>query len=129
MSKRFSQTEHDALLLNLGEFCLEQGFSELRLDLPDAFCARPDTLRLLQSDQFETPDASGMFEGQEYIFEVETEDSVEDEHTVSQWRIIAEYTAETGKKMVIAVPGQAVETVWRRLEELGIKGAEVWALG
>lgn len=128
MSKRACQSEHEAMLVSLAEYCLEEGFSEVCLDLPMAGYGQPFRLMLADSDLYETPDVTAVCDGVTYLFEVETEDSVMDEHTVAQWRILAQYAAEHNGRLVIAVPRAAEGQAWQRLAELAIQGAEVWAM-
>lgn len=71
------------------------------------------------------PDVTASWNGTSAIFEVETGDSVFDQHTEDQWRLFAAFVARYGKTFVVVVPKGSEPSAKLRLGQLGIQ-AEIW---
>jgi len=118
MAKRKSEFEHTHLLEILGEWLYGQGVTDIRADT-DGF-NRPDKLTLAGDDEGDTPDATAV--GEKFlIYEVETPDSINDEHTERQWKLFATYAAENNGTFYIVVHPMSVVDARKRVKELALE--------
>ncbi len=129
MSKRRSQAEHDTIVEMLANSLYArnrnphlENVEDIRADI-DGF-KRPDVITLPGEKEGETPDATAMA-SQLWIYEIETADSVDDEHTERQWTLFAKFAEENDAIFHIAVPPMAQGDVKRRLKELSLKATVI----
>jgi hypothetical protein len=73
------------------------------------------------------PDVTADLGGKAYLVEVETADTIEDEHTESQWRLFAAFAQQHNKIFVVVVPMASKAAAEIQLRRLGLTG-EVWGL-
>jgi hypothetical protein len=122
MAKRESEFEHTHLLEMLGEWLYGQDVTDIRADT-DGF-NRPDKITLPGDDEGDIPDATAA--GEKFrIYEVETPDSIDDEHTERQWRLFATYAAENNGIFYIVVHPMAMRDAKKRLKELSLEATVV----
>jgi hypothetical protein len=62
------------------------------------------------------------------VYEVETCDSIDHEHTEGQWTDFSEYAEDRGANFTVIVPTDCEEQAERRIDELGLPNADVWAV-
>jgi len=106
MPKRLSQNEHDMTLeLLANSFYARnhnpnmENLTEIKADIPGFH--RPSEISMPGFDGSEVPDATA-FGSKLLIFEVETPDSINDEHTEKQWKLFAAYAeANDGEFSVV----------------------------
>lgn len=60
------------------------------------------------------------------VYEVETCDTIDDEHTEEQWTDFAEYANDQSASFVVILPADCKEKAEQRIEELGIPETGVW---
>ena len=113
-----SQSLHDSMIKQLAEHLIGKKFRDVRADHPD-FCDKPapipgeiDTLGLV-------PDvtATGI---QMVLFEVETDDSLNDPHTKEQWELFSSYADQHMADFWIVVPKGKKEEARERVTTLGV---------
>ncbi|MCP3677830.1 MAG: agmatine deiminase family protein [Deltaproteobacteria bacterium] len=118
MAKRESEFEHTHLLEMLGEWLYGQDVTDIRADT-DGF-NRPDKITLPGDSEGDTPDATAV--GEKFrVYEVETPDSISDEHTERQWRLFATYATENNGIFYIVVHPMAVKDARKRVKELSLE--------
>jgi len=117
VAKRESEFEHTHLLEMLGEWLYGQEVTDVRADI-DGF-HRPDIISVEGGGEGLVPDATARGE-QFLIYEVETPDSIDDEHTESQWRLFAEYAAKNNGSFHVVVHPMSVKDAKKRVKELSI---------
>lgn len=99
MAKRSDPTEHRKLLASLAVYLESNNFENIKVDGFDAY-EQPDEVR-----GSHIPDATAEKSGTEYIYEVETKDSINDTHTRDQWGAFAGEAANYGwKRFIVVVP-------------------------
>ena len=59
------------------------------------------------------------------VIEVETDDSIYDQHTEDQWRLFAAHAKNIGGAFVVVVPRGCVRIAKARLNQLNLE-AEIW---
>ncbi|MFQ5586650.1 MAG: hypothetical protein ACE5GF_07505, partial [Thermodesulfobacteriota bacterium] len=122
MPKRESEFEHTHLLEMLGEWLYGQEVTDVRADTPGFH--RPDIITLPGDDKGDTPDATAA--GEKFlIYEVETPDSINDEHTEKQWRLFATYAAANNGIFHVVVHPMAVRDAKKRLKELSLEATVI----
>jgi hypothetical protein len=101
-----------------------KGFQEVKADLPGF--QQPDKIVWSGSGRGHIPDVTGW--GSEFnLFEVETADSINDQHTADQWKLFAAFAGQHGAVFWVVVPVGAAAAAGQRLKDLGIS-AKVWEL-
>jgi hypothetical protein len=97
-------------------------FEDIRADLPNL--PKPENTICVNSREEELPDVTGIMGGLN-IIEVETEDSIFNEHTKRQWRLFASYAKANNALFSVVVPAGSRESALKRTKELGIV-ANIW---
>ena len=124
MAKRISQLEHDRIVKDIANLLIEKNYSDVKADLPDF--EKPAKITWKKSHEGHIPDISGQKEGLK-IFEVETSDSIDDQHTKDQWTLFGKHATENDMTFWVVVPQRSVPAANQRLKELDIK-ANVWGV-
>ncbi|MBC8458922.1 MAG: hypothetical protein H8D67_13085 [Deltaproteobacteria bacterium] len=120
--KRISQSQHDQIVRYAVNYLMNNGFSDIRADLQGQ--VKPTKITWKLTGHGHIPDVTAQ-NGQFYLFEVETDDSIFNDHTENQWKLFATYAREHNAKFWVVVPAGSEASVQLRLNELGIQ-AEVW---
>jgi len=55
------------------------------------------------------------------IYEIETDDSIEDSHTESQWKTFGEYAKSNDYEFVIVVPVNSIRKAMKRIKEIDVE--------
>ncbi|MFC1592067.1 hypothetical protein ACFL43_06050 [Thermodesulfobacteriota bacterium] len=118
MSKRRSQTEHDRLVEYVAKLLIGRGYSDVRADIPGY--EEPLRIKWQKKGEGFCPDVSGNKEGLR-IFEVETGDSIDDEHTEAQWKLFASFAESNNAMFYVVFPKGCADKVKARLAQLSIK--------
>ena len=119
MAKRRSQSDHDQIVKAVADHLTKKGYRNVMADVRPY--GTPTKIVWKQSNQGHIPDvtADGM------VVEVETADSIDDDHTADQWRLFATYAEQHSQVFVVVVPEGSSAAAKRRLRELGVT-AGVW---
>ena len=126
MAKRGNQTEHDSMVRSVANYVKEKGHSDVKADLEGY--EKPELLYWSSTRKGHYPDVTST-ESKDYIFEVETGDSINDLHTEDQWKLFSANAKEHSKTFVVVVPKESESKAWQRAEELGITVDAVWNVG
>lgn len=112
-----SQTDHDTLVKRVVNHLEQKGYGNICADL--AGYPQPETIEGTKQDHIPDVTADGV------IVEVETADSLDTDHTTSQFSLFADHAAKNGKEFWVVVPKGADGAANQRLNALGIS-AEVY---
>lgn len=126
MATRENQADHDRMVKAIADYCAKNGHKNIRVDLP-GFEA-PLALTWKGATSGYVPDVTSE-SGSGYIFEVETADSIEDEHTQDQWKLFAANARQYSKKFIVVVPKGHEAKAKARAKALGIALTDVWTVG
>jgi len=66
--------------------------------------------------------------GRDFIFEVETTDSIDEPHTAAKWHLFADDSQKHEKRFIVVVPQGADMQARRRAQELGIAVNDIWTV-
>ncbi len=97
-----AKSEHDRLLEKLRARLVSSQFSDIKVDLPGY--VKPGRIVWTDTQRGHEPDASAYYSLKQHIFEVETADSIGDEHTYEQCRLFAAYVRDKLAEFAVVVP-------------------------
>lgn len=124
--KRISQSQHDQMVRDVYNHLISNGYENVRADLKDF--PQPERLYWESTGKGHIPDVTANWNGSSAIFEVETDDSIYDQHTEDQWNLFAANAQQHGKTFRVVVPKASEASAESRLAHLGIQ-ADVWTVG
>lgn len=108
----FARSEHDRLLEKLRARLVANLFWDIKVDLPGH--VKPDRMVWIDTQRGHEPDATAYYLAKQYVFEVETAESLADEHTYEQCRLFAAYARDRFAEFVLVVPiGCGSVATWR----------------
>lgn len=122
-SIRSNESVHEALVKWLADSLPSRGFGQIRADLPGR--VQPETIRWKGASDGHIPDASARLSGREYIFEVETADTISIQHTQDQWTLFDAYAKHNSAIFVVVVPKGSEAAATQQLKAWGLT-AQVW---
>ena len=117
MPKKADQVEHDRLVKKVVDLLGDKGYENIKADLSDF--EKPKKIVWQSTGEGRIPDVT-VFKDDFRIFEVETADSVEDEHTAEKWKLFSSYAEVNDAMFYVVFPKGAVEMVKKRIKELGV---------
>ena len=124
--KRVSQSEHDQMVRDVYSHLLLNGYRDVKADLKGL--DKPDLLYWESTGKGHIPDVAGEKNGKHNLFEIETENSIFDQHTEDQWKLFAANASQHGKTFRVVVPKVSETSARLRLSQLKIQ-TEVWTVG
>lgn len=122
MVRRKSQSDHDTMVEYVARFLIDKGYQNVKADLSGA--SRPDKIAWKVTGEGHIPDVT-TGNPLRNLFEVETDDTIDIEHTADQWRLFATYAVQNEAKFWVVVPEGSGARANARLRELGLT-ALVW---
>jgi hypothetical protein len=102
LERVFAKSEHDRLVDRLRSQLVANLYSDIKVDLPGH--EKPTRIVWTATQRGHEPDASAYYLMKQHIFEVETADSIGDEHTYEQCRLFAAYAQQHSAEFVLVVP-------------------------
>lgn len=122
--------EHANLIKMMATYFQNQGFTDIRADLPGY--TQPDLIRGTRGDH--QPDLTcrrNDVARRLIILEAETGSTVSDAHTDSQWTLFADAARQTGGEFHVVVPKVVAgrsghEAAKERARQLGIALSQTW---
>lgn len=120
MTKRTDQVKHQRIIKRLAKHLRSKGYLQVRADIPNM--DSPTEINWKGDERKYVPDLSAVNRGKRYLFEVETDDSINDKHTRMQWRVFAAYAYQKNASFIVVVPGGSAEKAGKRLKELSLPG-------
>lgn len=97
----FAKSEHDRLVERLRSWLVSTLFSDIKVDLLGH--VKPDRIVWTNTQRGHEPDATAYYLRKQYVFEVETADSLGDEHTHEQCRLFAAYVRDRFAEFTLVV--------------------------
>jgi len=126
MAKRINQTEHNSMVKSVVNHVRADGHSNIKADLEGY--DKPELIYWERTKKGYYPDVTST-KSQNYMFEVETDDSINDLHTEDQWKLFSANARANSKKFIVVVPKGSEQQAWQRVRELGIFVDNVWTVG
>lgn len=122
--KRHNQSDHDRMVTTAARYLVAKGFRDVKADVPGF--PQPEKIVWSGTGRGHIPDVTGW--GSEFnLFEVETSDSINDQHTAGQWELFAVFAGQHSAVFWVVVPVGCAAAAQQRLKDLGIS-AKVWEL-
>lgn len=114
-----SQTAHDRLVQQLADLLVEKHFREVRADIA-GFDEKPPRIFRDLACQGAAPDVTAVGI-QNLLFEVETSDSLHDDHVEDEWRLFASYARHRSAEFWVVVPKDSKQAALSRMTQMGLE--------
>lgn len=113
-----ADSEHDRVLEKLRGRLVANLFSDIKVDLPGY--VKPERIIWTATQRGHEPDATAYYLLKQHVFEVETADSLGDEHTYEQCRLFAAYVRNRFAEFALVVPTGAGLAARSQLSRWGL---------
>lgn len=123
---RKDQLAHDSLVLSACRALAGDGFTNLRADVQGY--TQPVRVIWRATSEGHIPDISAAKGGVPYLFEIETPDTINTEHTASQLKLFDAHMANNNGQAWVVVPVIAEKEAKSLIGTLGLKKTGVWAM-
>jgi hypothetical protein len=121
MAKRKSQSDHDVMVKQVADILISKRHQNVKADLKGYI--QPNLLRWKGENSGHIPDVTSQLDGKlKIIVEVETDDSINDQHTSDQWKLFSAYAKRDNAEFIIVVPKGAEAKAEKRKNELNVEG-------
>jgi hypothetical protein len=112
-----SQKTHDEMVARVVSLLQHNNANSVKADLKGF--VQPEKITWSATREGHIPDITA-YDGRSLIYEVETDDSINLEHTGSQWVLFAAHARNHNHLFVVVVPRGSNTKASQRLTELGI---------
>jgi len=120
MSKRKSQSEHDSMVESVANYLVSQNYRNVKADLKG--WDEPKEIKWKGSENGHIPDVTGEKENDHNILvEVETADSIFDQHTEDQWKLFSAFAGLKSYEFWVIVPEESVDNAEKRADNLDVE--------
>lgn len=126
MAKRRDQSKHDSMVKSVAEHVSTNGHKNIKADI--AGYNAPDLIYWENTKKGHIPDVTSSSDTN-YIFEIETDDSINDSHTEDQWKLFSANAQQHSKKFIVVVPKGFESQAWARAKQIGVTVQDVWTVG
>ncbi|MFC2025342.1 hypothetical protein ACFLTG_02905 [Chloroflexota bacterium] len=129
MVERINQIEHDSMVRSVANYLKENGHSSIKADLEGY--EKPELIYWSSTKKGHYPDVTSN-KSKDYIFEVETDDTISELHTGDQWKLFSESAKIYSKAFIVVVPKESESKAWDRVTEMrgvGVTVDNVWTVG
>ena len=119
MVKRKSQSDYDKMVRTIAETLTYDQYSDVKADIQGY--DTPDKIIWESTGKGHVPDVTAE-KGKEVIVEVETDDSINDQHTEDQWKLFSACSKKYDADFIVVVPEGSKTKAMVHMEELDITG-------
>lgn len=121
-----TQSIHNTLVASVVADLEENNFSKIKADIPGY--DQPDDIWWTKdkNNKF-TPDATAQKDGEKYIVEAETKDSLGTSHSDDQIKLFSSHAKSLGGHFILVVPDNAKQKAEKTISSLGIE-ATIWTV-
>jgi hypothetical protein len=125
MAKRKSQSNHHAMVRTLASHLERKEHTDVKADIKGY--AQPELLYWGATQKGHISDVTSN-RGRDFVFEVETVDSINHTHTEDQWKLFSANAKQYSKQFIVVVPKGSEAQAWQRAKLLGITLDDVWSV-
>ena len=125
MTERQSQPSHDRMIRSIVDQVSGEGHSHIKADISGY--EKPEVIYQENTETGYRPDVTST-KYTKYVFEVETEDSINDPHTADQWRAFSYDAQMHSGAFIVVVPEGYAQIARARADQLGIALNDVWTV-
>ena len=128
MGKRTSesQSKHDYMITSLVRYLIEQGYSNIKSSHLGHF-ENPTEMPGRTGNTYSS-DVIAWKEGKEYIFEVETSDTLDLDYTREQFEAFYDYARDHHAEFNVLVPKKSESMVKHLLNNMEMSEVKVWTI-
>lgn len=113
------------MVKSVADYVTDNGHRNVKADIEGY--DTPDLLYWSNSKNGHIPDITSK-KDTSYIFEVETDDSINDTHTKDQWQLFSANAKQYSKKFIVVVPKGSKQKANKRANQLGISLYDIWTV-
>jgi hypothetical protein len=117
MSKRINQKHHDFMIKYMVSQLMNAGYGKIYADIPGH--KKPIPINFRSSLYY--PDVFAEKDFKKVVVEVETDDSINEDHTEFEWVAFNQYIQSNNADLIFVAPGISRGKLTLRAKELGIK--------
>lgn len=117
---RKNHKKHDAMIKYIATILRRVGYIDIKADLPNY--KKPEKILWRKTDRGDYPDITGFKNDVRHIIEVETEDTLTEEHIRERWILFSRFAAKTNALFYVFVPTGCRRKATQRIMALGISG-------
>lgn len=117
---------HDSMIQTLVNHLARNGFTTIHADLPGF--QQPAEITWRETGKGHIPDVTAFKAAHQYVFEVETADSLGNGHTEDQLRLFGAFASQHNASFYLVVPSRSEATARSLLVRLDVVG-DVWTVG
>lgn len=125
MANRKPQSDHDKMVQDSATWLSKNKYSDVKADVPGY--TSPSKITWESTGKGHIPDISAISNSSIFIFEVETDDSIDDEHTKDQWKLFSAHAKNIKGEFWVVVPKSSTLKAEKRLDSLKLTG-KVWGI-
>jgi len=118
MSGKKDQSAHDKLVKAVVDSLSPELYSDIKANISGY--QTPSKIVWANSGDGYIPDITGNVADFQYIYEVETEETISNEHTKNKWKLVSDYAAKHNSIFVIVVPKGCRNTALTQADESDI---------
>ena len=131
MARRKDQSKHEYIIKSFVGVLKSNQYKDIKADI-DGY-DKPNKLYWEGSEKGYTPDITAIFDKvyhspERFIFEVETEDSIDDSHTEDKWKLFGTYGNSFRRRFIVIVPKDCKQKALVIAEQIDVKLWDVWTL-
>lgn len=126
MAKRKNESEHTSMVSTLANHLSNESYKEIKAD--HVGHTQPEKITWKNSGEGHIPDVTATKNNKMHVFEIETCDSINDQHTEDQWKLFSAYAKQFEKIFIVVVPKSCERDANARVQTLGVS-ASVWTIG
>ncbi len=120
MVLRNNQSEHDNMVLEIVLHLNKHGYADIKADVSGY--DTPDKITWKSTGEGHVPDITADKDDIKRIFEIETEDTIDDPHTEDQWQLFAAHAKKISGLFIVVVPEGYKSEVIEQFVILDIEG-------
>lgn len=126
MAKRISQSDHDKMVKLVADWLTANNYKSIKADITGY--DSPDKIKWSGNPSGHIPDNTALnSDSKPFIFEVETHDSIDDQHTEDQWKLFSAHAKNNNGEFYVVVPNNSRSAAENRVKSLNIT-ASVWGV-
>lgn len=116
---------HDSMISTTVDYLFQNKYTDIRADIQGY--TQPSIITWTDTGQGHIPDITANYKGVYYVIEIETAGSINNDHSLSQWKLFSAFATQHNSAFCIVVP-KAVEIKTKETIRLLGLYANVWTI-
>lgn len=116
---------HDSIVSTTVDHLIQNNFTDIQADIQGY--TQPSIITWTNTGQGHIPDITANHNGVYYVFEIETADSINTDHSSSQWKLFSAFATQHNSAFCLVVP-RAFETKTKEIIRLLGINVTIWTI-